>query len=674
MKPFPAFFNAFFILFACVFLLSATRPEAQTPEAREERRSAAGHRGKINALARDQDGRIISAGEDGFLGIWDAGAGRAESRFQISEYALPALALRPGRNEAAVIESDRMGLYRVSVWDYIEKRIVFTLRFDDPLLFINYSASGGFLIVSRSARSALIFIHSETGEAFQSPQDLVASVSFAATGKSERTMITYSPAGTLSYWELDSGDEIRRLSVPANLSSPLLFGNNAFFAALEGKELIILDAVSGNEIFRKGGIDHSALFPSEGEDREFIALSSGGTAAELLLYRISAAGLETASRAAIPGNLTASAAIGGIPPYTAALGASDGGLYFVPASGDVLPAAVSSPIAVGEGAVSGGVLAFITRDGFSGFIPLDYSEFADGSLLRLVKEPVYTRVISAPAENVARFLYWQNADARLAPVLKTVSPAYSGAGEYPEFQEQAPLPHLLLPSPVSSASVLGNRALFMDTAGNVQVIALDSPVVEFSFASPGSLDAAFLDERNIILARSAASGNSPFLKVDIVTGETVPLYYDARAGVKVFRDGGGNFYGAVITGDGEDGKTGILRLDTNDSTRSVSVAEYSGENLDFLLAGENGVLVSDLGGDAPTLYNGQEPIRFERGEGFPKRILSGGGFFIIIDSEGSIAWYNGESGKLEALLRIYPDGWVLEKDGETVQGPIAGNR
>jgi WD40 repeat protein len=169
--------------------------EAQTAE---EPRPAGGHRGKINALAHDRSGRIISAGEDGFIGIWDIQEGRAEERFQISEYALLSLAAHPERNEVAAIESDRMGLYRVSVWDYIQKRNLFTLRFSDPLLFINYSASGSFLIVSRSARSAVVFIQSGTGELLQSPQDLAVTVSLAATGRSERTMITYSSAGTLS--------------------------------------------------------------------------------------------------------------------------------------------------------------------------------------------------------------------------------------------------------------------------------------------------------------------------------------------------------------------------------------------------------------------------------------------------------------------------------------------
>jgi hypothetical protein len=519
------------------------------------------------------------------------------------------------------------------------------------------------------------FIQSGTGELLQAPDDLVVTVSLAATGRSERTMITYSSAGSLSYWELETGTEIRHFSVPANLLFPVLFGNNSFLAGLEEKKLVILDAVSGKEIFRESRINHLALFPSEGGSREFLSLSTNGTTTELLLYRITnAAGLEIVLRKTIPNSLTVNAAIGGISSYTAILGGSDGRLYFLPVYGNPIPAAVSTSIAVQEGAVSGGILAFVASGGLSGFIPLDFSEFSAGFPIRLVKEPAFTRVTSGQVVSrgeAGSFLYWQDSGIRHIPVLKTVFPDYSGNRGYPEYREQSrtEFRHLSIRSPVTSVSILENLALFLDSAGNIQVISLDSQTVEFSFTSAGSLDAAFMNERNIILARGAAAINSPFLKVDTVTGETVPLQYPASVGVRVFRGKSGNFYGAVITGSGENSKTVILLLDADDSALSASVGEYYGEDLDFSLAEENGVIAANMGGDTVTLYNEQE-FPFEREDGLSRRILSGGGFFVVINSEGHIAWHNADSGSLAALLRVYPDGWVLEKKDGTVHGPV----
>jgi hypothetical protein len=670
-----------------LFVLRALFPcpaslEAQTQSA-ENGRPSGGHRGRINALVRGSDGRIVSAGEDGFIGVWDTVKGRAEKRFQIGGYAILSLASHPGRNEVAAIESDRMGLYRVSVWDYVQKKNLFALRFSDPLLFVNYSASGGFIIVSRSARSAVVLIQSGTWELFQAPEDLAINVSLAATGRSERTMITYSQAGSLSYWELETRAEIRRFSVPANLQSPLLFGNNSFLAALEERRLVILDAASGKGIFRESGRNHLALFPSENEGREFLALSTNGTTTELLRYRVTgaAAGIEITARKTIPASVTVSAAIGGVSSHTAILGASDGRLYFLAAQGDPVPAAVSAQVAVREGAVSGGILAFIAPGGLAGFIPLDFSGFSAGFPLRLFQEPAFTRITSAPSASpekaaspgeAAGFLYWRDSGVHHLPVLKTVSPGYSGNRGYPEYREQSrtQLSHLSMRYPLTSVSVLENHALFLDSKGAIQILSLDSQTVEFSFASAASLDAAFMDERNIILARGAQAGNSPFLKIDTVTGETVPLQYPAAMGVRVFRGDSGNFYGAVITGNGENSKTGILLLNADDGARSVGVAEYSGEDLDFSLAEENGTIAFNLGGDGAALYNGQEILPFERADGLPRRILGGGGFFVVVDSEGGIAWHDAASGKLAALLRVYPDEWILEKKDGTLRGPV----
>ncbi|MDR2482260.1 MAG: hypothetical protein LBD08_01360, partial [Treponema sp.] len=190
------------------------------------------HRGAVNALAVDAQGRILSAGADGFLGIWNPGENALEERFQLSPYALTAIALRPGAEQAAVAENDSLGRCRVSVWDYRGKRNLFTLPLRDPVSYLCYSAAGNFLIIARSGRNGVLFLHPETGEALPglpAPEGLDSSVSFAATGKSERTMIVYSPLGSLSYWELDSGTEIRRFPVPPNLAPPVLFGNNRFF-------------------------------------------------------------------------------------------------------------------------------------------------------------------------------------------------------------------------------------------------------------------------------------------------------------------------------------------------------------------------------------------------------------------------------------------------------------
>ena len=116
------FFTAFL---ACLFINAPFTPALSI------------HRGAVTALLIDPQGNIISAGEDGFLGFWNGHD--AQERYQISPYGIRSVVLRPGTNQLAVIESDGQSLYRVSAWDYETWENLFTLRFRNPISFINYS-------------------------------------------------------------------------------------------------------------------------------------------------------------------------------------------------------------------------------------------------------------------------------------------------------------------------------------------------------------------------------------------------------------------------------------------------------------------------------------------------------------------------------------------------------
>ena len=147
---------------AGLLLVAGVDIPAQSGDARSSR-PAGRHTGPINAVVYDQEDRVLSAGADGFLGIWNIRNSGAEERFQVSSYPLVSMAPRPGETQVAFIESDGLGLYRVSAWDYGKKQNLFILRFRDPISYITYSAGGNFIILSRSARTGVVFLHPETG-------------------------------------------------------------------------------------------------------------------------------------------------------------------------------------------------------------------------------------------------------------------------------------------------------------------------------------------------------------------------------------------------------------------------------------------------------------------------------------------------------------------------------
>ena len=626
------------------------------------------HRGAVNALAVDGEGRILSAGADGFLGIWNPGENALEERFQLSPYSLTALALRPGAEQAAFAETDGLGLYRVSVWDYPGKRNLFTLPLRDPVSYLSYSASGNFLIIARSGRNGVLFLHPETGEALPAPEALDSSVSFAATGKSERTMIVYSPLGSLSYWELDSGAEIRRFPVPPGLTPPVLFGNNRFFAGFGTGGLVILDATSGKTLIQDGRIPSGLLLPGSAE-AEFICLSRR----QRTLYRagISADGrLVIREQKRLPEDLPEVAALAARAAADAALGAAVLGT----AAGSVLtwaPGADSpqalrhgAPLRISEAAVSGSSLAFLTEGNRFGVIPLDFALLRDGERIPLEDAGGYTRVSGGTDaggdEGDYRFMLWQTQSARPAPELRG---------------SQGPSRLLTAPRfPLRSVLLRESECLLLDLVGNLSLVSLESGNTDFAFSAAGLLDAAFRDERHVVIGRSAAPENAPFLLINTETGETVPLPYPAAIGARVYQGPDGNLYGAVISGGAGSARTGVIKLGLGPREPPVLLAEYGGEDSGAGMAESGGTLAAVLGGEGAALCQPQGAVPFERTPGLPARITGAASWFIVVDSEGGVAWHDNQSGALAARLRLSSEEWALEiPEGESLRGRVAAS-
>jgi hypothetical protein len=197
--------------------------------------------------------------------------------------------------------------------------------------------------------------------------------------------------------------------------------------------------------------------------------------------------------------------------------------------------------------------------------------------------------------------------------------------------------------------------------------------LDFSFSSVGSLDAAFVSRDAVILGRSGVSGNTPFLIINLATGETVPLPYPSSAGARVYRGPSGTLYAAGVDQEAGSPRTSIIRLDTANPVQSVRLVEYQGEDTLFSLAESSGALASNLGGEGAVLFSSGGMLNFERSPGLPGRLIEGGPYFIVIDGDGNLCWHDPRSGKLLALFRLYDDEWILLREqGDVLRGAVTG--
>jgi hypothetical protein len=646
-----------------------------------------GHRGAVTVMLPAGEGRIYSAGADGFIGLWDSSA--AMGRFQVSSWEISRMAFRPdsaGRpvTQLAVAESGGSGRYRISVWDYVSRTKLFSLRFNDPVTFLDYSASGTFLMAATSGSAGLVFLDPENGTALDAPPS-ADRITFAVTGKSEKSMLCYSPSGALSYWDFEAGREIRRFTVSRNLNPVLLFGSRRFFAGIGSDGLSVFDAVSGGLIAREKSITRGKLAASDPETAEFFLLQAN----KVTRYFLNSMGrlvvLEQRDIPQTPGGINSFLPDNG----RIILGGSRGGLYELVSSGgnvSLKPFKAEDQLRVTEAASSGAFIAFFGDNKTMGLVPLDYRQLKAGAELPLVPNAdSYTRITPAePAAKAGRFIFWQSANARTFPALwetagsSVKEPAGGTAGEsagkLPAIERKSVLNKLPLGASLRSVSVFGDTALFLTTRGVLSAVSIGaenavdgSPL--FSYQASGSSDAAFLNDREIMLGQSAVSG-PPFVKLYAENGETVPLDMADQAGLRLYREKNA-LYG-LVSGR-EDGAvfTRIIRFD---GAGYKVVADYAGEDQDVSLA-ESAFPAANLGEETAAVYAPRGPVWLERSPGFPLRIINGGSSVIALDTEGNIVWHDPQTGAIRALFSLYGDRWtLLQQDGETVSGSVRQTR
>ena len=623
-----------------------------------------GHIGPVTAVLGKGDS-VISAGEDGFLEVWTGVSSDAPTvgRFQVSPYRIVAMAGRPGGNEVSLVETNGLGLFRLSAWNYAERRKIFRHEFGNPIVHVSYSMGGSFVIAGGAGAAGLVFVDSSNGNVLPSPPGLGGTVALAVTGRNERNMMLYLSSGVISYRDLDTGAETHRFGAPANLGSPVLFGGNRFIAGLSPQGLTVVDAVSGAVVARDASVTAAGSLLSSAGDTLY-ALVNRLADAELRRYSVDGYGnlvmlaFHTLPLPAGGGRYTALNVYGD----AAALGTSNGGLVVVGPEGRTRALAAEARTRIVDAAVSGETIAFVAENGTLGFIPLNHAELSGGETIRAERGRVaYNRVTPFAAEEEpygGMFVFWQDRNVHTLPSILSADPGRQAPG----------LAGLSFRFPLRAVASFAGRAMFMDSAGNVSVLTPARGGSPFAFSSIGLMDAAFMDADTLILGRSAVTGNTPFLSLNVVTGETVPLPYPAQAGVIMHRGSSGGVYAATVSPQPGGTVTSVSRLDPRETADSQRIFSVQGEHTRFSIAEIPGGIAATVGGEGGAIHSSGPPRRLDRTPGFPYRLLDGGRYLISLDRDGNLAWHDNRSGRLLAVFWLSPDGWALQRGRDAIRG------
>jgi len=623
--------------------------------------AAGGHKGNITALIH-KGNTVISSGEDGFIVTWNLTQRAAVERFQLTTYKIQTMISHPLKDEICIIEAS-MDIYRISVWNYARKEKIFSVFSDKPVTYINYSSNGSFIITAGLNGSALSLLNSSTGEIISDNIIPEGAVAFGITGRAERNILVYQAesedyTGQILYVDLNSGSVTAAFNAPSNLSSPVIFDNNRFLSGINSSGLQLVDAASGAVLDSARNIERDALlYPL---DSGFYCLNRR----ELISFSVDRNG-KLVTRQRISLSLNANAHVSAIAFNENMVFASAHDiLLFEPTNNRITALSFNFQKRITEIAAGENTIALLTENNDLFFLPTDYRQIKNSQSLTFTKKNNYSRITAFPLSGEDNFILWQTANTRTASQLLSA-----------ERTDGRNLNFLFGRSPLRAISAFGGKLLVLDTGGNITVRGLEtltastSAQPDFTFSSIGTIDASIINNENIILCRSAANNNSPFLSVNIKTGETVPRFFPAQTGLTVYSGGSGNVYAAVIERDDEGLQTIFINLSNSTAQESRVIFKYPGEAVHFSIAESSGRLAIACDSEGAKIY-GNQIFNFERTNGLPVKLLAKRDFFLCIDSEGNIAWHD-NSGKIQAVFSLYEDRWTLSSNGEETTGEIS---
>jgi hypothetical protein len=119
-------------------------------------------------------------------------------------------------------------------------------------------------------------------------------------------------------------------------------------------------------------------------------------------------------------------------------------------------------------------------------------------------------------------------------------------------------------------------------------------------------------------------------------------------------------------------RTAILHLNLANIADSSTIVDFPGEDTQFSLAespgGAAGSLAATIGGEGAALYTSGDIQQLDRTSGLPLKLINGGSFLISLDRDGSICWHDTHDGKILAIFRLQPGGWILQTERRTING------
>ncbi|MBQ9494782.1 MAG: WD40 repeat domain-containing protein [Treponema sp.] len=578
---------------------------------------------------------FFSADNDGFLIKWmndDQG-----EHYQISDLQIKLIAASPDGKTVAAYETDGGVTNRVSVWDFNTLKRKYARRFSDPLTSLSFSAKGTYIIAGTTAVDSAIFLRTSDGAVVNKVKDATGIISYAATSSTEKTVCMYSPMGTISYYDMQTGRLRQKLQTESNLLHIVTFNNDTYMAGVKNNNVYIISALTGkiatvaaakNPILLTSRNDTNVYYFAENAARGFslYALEFGYTksfSTPQILKNYKSLGNEKI----VAGTKYES---------TILLGSNGGNIYRTDATPETetlslhaLTDNIYEKIYDMANAPSG--FYFLTKDA------IYQSSYDTGIVNKLAQNPAHTHM----ATYGNGILLWSKGTKRDVQFL--------------DFSTQQ-LKNLFTPkNSIQMLRVFRSIALDIENDTNVNAYHLDTGKREELYIGAGLQDAVLIDDILYVAKSSATNPPAALISVNVNTKEVVPLKVNGNV-IYSLSSVGEMIYGITVQ-SGEAKMTNLFSFMTR-TLRSATLLKLNDEDTNAFTYFHDGTVYTDIGGDKVFGYSvsTRKNVQYNRSASLPLKVAQNGNHVVILNKDGSVSWYNVEKANVLA-------DWYLTRDG-----------
>ena len=604
-----------------------------------------GPTGAADCVTYDQaNGLLFSGGADGSVRGWNPETGDLVRVMQASHLPIRMIATNPTRTQVALFISDNISIYKIEVWDWQTKRLLFTYNLSEAPLFLTYSPTGSYLVYGVTEWNGIVFLDGQSGRVLPYFSSGFGIVGGAIISPSEKSLMTYRPSGQIDYWSMDTGALKESFPTLPNLTALSYTPNFLYMIGTDGTQLAVVNLLTGQTVASAplAGVAYTAVDPSTNDIVAYANKPDGSP--ELSMWSFSANALYRMGGALLAPDQSSTDLIFADGSVYASL--SSGQIYAEKPFEDSRTFGADSLLSVDDFGLSGSKLLVSTREEFllfgSDFFDLADAAQSNGLTYSLLGNPFRTKTGVIPLSG-GRFALWRR-DSQPGAI------ALYGPSSFDV------LPTSFTANLVDLAPV-GPLIAALDSNGTCSLLDPGSGTPRFSYTAFGTRTLVSLGANHLIagLARGAPF-NTALLQINTATGETVPipsadrLVFDLAYGTAT-----GSLYSLGVQGRGADLHTVLSVHDAATLSSGVALLTVPGTDLGATMAvdPQSGDLYTTLGyqgvrrlaaGGAPEAYT-----LFQRTDHIPRKVAIENGWIVTLNNDSSLSVWDKSTGQ-----------WVLD--------------